>query len=82
MSQETREFSLGALLSVTTGRLLCESFSDMHENVKMPELNGATGDEAMAIIRPWLTEVESVHGATLTITTDPARQDPPPRMTL
>ena len=31
MNKETRDFSTAVLLSVTTGKLLCQSFSLMHE---------------------------------------------------
>ena len=31
MSKETRDFPTGVLLSITTGKLLCQSFSLMHE---------------------------------------------------
>ncbi len=106
---ETKEFSLGALLSVTTGMLLTESFGDVHEvfdhfypgimqmgmvemgdqardrvyeqhpslsDVKAPVLGAAEGDAAMAIIRPWLRDLEAAHGARLSLTTDQQRQTP------
>jgi hypothetical protein len=107
---ETKQFSLGALLSVTTGCLVsgegfgvvrdvfdhlypgimtlgvmrmsekaAERVLEQHPqlaDVAVPELHGRSGDAAMEILTPWLAGLESVHGETLPLTTDPERQTP------
>ena len=105
-----KEFRLDAVLSVTTGISMCDSFGDVHEvfdhfypgimtigvammsdrarerifeqhpalrDIEVPSLNGARGDDAMAILRPWLAAMSEVYGETIALEADPKRQDPP-----